>query len=135
MIFWRIYIKWIFFTLKLRWSLRPYRCHQYLEIQKGSLLPNAKSSQFLNMVNRTTKHCQMLQVRPISSKCLNRSFFAFIAYDSVTDANDRGVAVESPSLTYFKNISILQLGSFEVTDFNTSRFLPFFGIFYSYFFL
>ena len=28
-----------------------------------------------------------------------------------------------------------QLGSFEVTDFNTLRFLPFFGFFFSYFFL
>ena len=49
--FWKKYIKWIFFSQNFNWSLRPYRCHYFHEIWKESVLPNAKCSQILKMVN------------------------------------------------------------------------------------
>ena len=70
------------FTLNFKWSLTPYHCQRSLEIRKGSLLPNTKCSQILDMVDRITKHCQMLQVWRISPKILNRSFFGQLTWNS-----------------------------------------------------
>ena len=78
---WKKYIRWIFFSQNFNWSLRPYRCHYFHEIWKGSVLPNAKCTQILQMVKRITKFCQILQIWPISRKYLNRLFFWQLAWN------------------------------------------------------